>query len=116
MVLEIRSSDGPGLLISRQALAILPGIVAEYSALLDERQGRLRATATSAVALSDEQRASLGALLRQVLDKEVVLEVREDSELIGGIIVKVGDQVIDGSVRTRLQHLRRQLVEQPVAS
>ena len=102
-----------GLLISRRALAILPAIVREYSALLDDQQGRLQATATSAVALSDEQRTRLGTLLHQVLDKEVVLEVREDPELIGGIVVKVGDQVIDGSVRTRLQQLRRQLVEQP---
>ena len=102
-----------GLLISRQALSILPKVAAQYSALLNERQGRLQATATSAVLLSGEQHNRLGALLRQALGKEIVLEVQEDSGLIGGIVVKIGDQVVDGSVRTRLQQLGRQLAEQP---
>ena len=103
-----------GLLISRRAFSVLPSVVAAYSSLLNERLGRLQAIATSAVTLTGEQHARLGDLLRQVLGKEVLLELQEDSGLIGGVVVKMGDQVVDGSVRTRLQQLRRQLSERPV--
>ena len=103
-----------GLLVSRRAFSSLDNVVGEYAALLDITRGRVQATATSAVGLSDEQRSRLEGHLSKMLGKEVVLGVREDSALIGGIVVKVGDQVIDGSVRTRLQLLRRSLVEQPV--
>lgn len=102
-----------GLLISRRSFSILPNVAGEYAALLDISRGRVQATATSAVQLSEEQRSRLGGLLSQMIGKEVVLGLREEPSLIGGIVVKVGDQVIDGSVRTRLQLLRRQLLGQP---
>ena len=100
------------LLVTRQGLASLPQIVSEYLALLNDSLGRVQATVTSAVPLSDQQHDHLRGLLGQMLAKEVVLEARQDPETLGGAIVQVGDQVIDGSVRTRLQALRHQLARQ----
>ena len=50
-----------------------------------------------------------------MLDKEVVLDVREDASIIGGALVRVGDQIIDGSVRTRLQALKHRLERESLA-
>ena len=67
---------------------------------------------TSAVPISAEQQSTLTASLGAMLDKEVVLDVQEDSDIIGGIVVRVGDQIIDGSVRSRLNGLRQSLERQ----
>ena len=81
---------------------------------MDLNAGRLQATVTSTVPLSSEQSGRLGATLKQVFDAEVVLHVQEDPSLVGGMVIKVGDQVIDGSVKTRLRQLRFQLLERSV--
>ena len=104
-----------GLLVGRQATSLLREIVAEFGALLDESEGRIQATVVSAATLTDEQRARLTALLSATLGKTVALDAREDPEIIAGMIVRVGDQVIDGSVRTRLGALQRQLAHGSLA-
>ena len=98
------------LLISRQSLSIFAEVVKEFSSILDVEAGRLQATVTSAVALAPAQSERLGVMLKQVFDTEVVLDVQEDPELVAGMVIKVGDQVIDGSVKTRLRQLRLQLL------
>ena len=104
-----------GLLVGRQATSLLPDIVAEYGALLDESAGRIQASVATAAPLSDRQRARLTASLGAALDRTVALDVREETEIIGGMVVRVGDQVIDGSVRSRLAALRRQLAHGSLA-
>jgi F-type H+-transporting ATPase subunit delta len=100
-----------GLLASRQAISLLPDIMREYGDLLDGLLGRVRATATTAVPLSKAQQDQLRKQLRDMLEKDVVLEARVDESIIGGIVVRVGDQVIDGSVRTKLERLKQRLAE-----
>ena len=80
-----------------------------YEALLDELRGRVRVQATSAVAVDRGRRDRLQELLKGALDREVVLSVREDPAIIGGLIVRIGDRVIDGSTSTRLESLGRRL-------
>lgn len=104
-----------GLLVQRQAIGALPAIISEYGQVLNESLGRTQAAVTSAAAVSSEQQARLAASLGAMLDKQVVLEVREDAEIIGGIVVRVGDQIIDGSVRARLEGLRQRLEREPLA-
>ena len=101
-----------GLLVQRQAVGSFGAVVSEYGRLLNESLGRVQASVTSAVPISAEQRSTLTASLGAMLDKEVVLDVQEDSEIIGGIVVRVGDQIIDGSVRSRLSGLRQSLERQ----
>lgn len=100
------------LLTQRRALDALAGVAAAYDALLNESMGRVPVSVTSAIALSDPQRARLSGELERVLRGDVVLDLREDEGLLGGLIVQVGDQVIDGSVRTRLESMRRTLQHQ----
>jgi len=88
--------------------------VDEYTHLLDESLGRVHAEVTSAVSLSVAQQARLQEILGEMLQKKVVLEVKVDPEIMGGIVVRVGDQVIDGSVRMRLLGLRQRLAQQAI--
>ena len=101
-----------GLLVERRAVVLLPAIVQEYGALLNESLGRVQATVTSAAPVSDEQQSRLIQSLGAMLDKQVVLDFRENPDIIGGIVVRVGDQVIDGSVRARLDSLQQSLERQ----
>lgn len=81
-------------------------VVVAYRDLLDQRAGRVRVTVRSAVPLSDAQQADLRKTLADSLRKEPVLVLRTDPELLGGMVVQVGDKVYDSSVRTRLETLR----------
>jgi F-type H+-transporting ATPase subunit delta len=98
-----------GLLAERRAMSVLPAIRCEYQGLLDESLGRVQATVTTAVALTDAQRARLAQGLSQALGKQVSVDAAVEPAIVGGLVVRVGDQVIDGSVRTRLQALRTSL-------
>ena len=80
--------------------------------MLDAHRGIERAEITSAVALSDEQQTRVENLLKEMVGKEIVLTVRIDPQILGGIVARVGDRVIDGSTRTKLEGLRRELVRQ----
>jgi F-type H+-transporting ATPase subunit delta len=97
------------LLIEAHVTPALPEIREEYDRLDDDTAGRVRAVATSAVPLSDGDRERLVADLSRRFDKEVRLQTRVDPSILGGLVVQVGDQLIDASVQTRLQQLRRQL-------
>ena len=100
-----------GLLSTRRAILVLPPLIDAYSALLNQSLGRVQAAVISAIALSDQQESHLQTLLSQTMEREVVLEVREEPEIIGGLVVRVGDQVVDGSIRTRLRSLRQRLAQ-----
>ena len=104
------------LMTQRGAVGALPQVASAYGGLLDESLGRARANVTSAEALSQAQRGKLGGLLQTMLNKEIVLDASVDPAVIGGVVVRVGDQVIDGSVRTRLHGLRRSLARGPSAA
>lgn len=97
------------LLIEARATPSLPEIRAEYDRLDDQAAGRVRAVATSAVPLTDEDRERLVTDLSRRFQKEIRLQTRVDPSILGGLVVQVGDQVIDASIQTRLQQLRRQL-------
>lgn len=97
------------LLIEARTTPALPQIREEYDRLDDEAAGRLQAVATTAVPLSDQDRERLVADLSRRWQKEVRLQTRVDPSILGGLVLQVGDQLIDASVQTRLQQLRRQL-------
>jgi F-type H+-transporting ATPase subunit delta len=112
-----RSSDlvrGLFTVLARNGrLNLLRGIAAAYRLLLDDRAGRIRVKVTSAMDLSDTQRTALSSTLTDILKQQPILAVRVDPDLLGGMIVQIGDRVIDTSVRTRLQSLRTLLLESP---
>jgi len=98
------------LLDLRGRLAILPAISAQYVRLLDRARGLVEATVTSAAALDDEEMASVRAGIEATTGQTVRLTPVVDPGLIGGLTVRVGDRLIDASVRGRLERLRDQLV------
>jgi F-type H+-transporting ATPase subunit delta len=92
-------------------LDLVPGIAAAYRQLLEDRAGRVRVKVASAVELSDAQRAALTETLSGMMRQTPVLDARVDPDLLGGLVIQVGDRVIDTSVRTRLQTLRTLLLD-----
>jgi F-type H+-transporting ATPase subunit delta len=97
------------LLVKRRRIEQLPRVVDEFIRLDDRRQGITHATATSAAPLTDLEVKALTARLEQMTGGSVALTTDIDSSLLGGLVVRVGDRLIDGSVRGRLERLRTQL-------
>jgi F-type H+-transporting ATPase subunit delta len=98
------------LLLKRGRIEQLPRVAAEFRRLDDRRQGITHATATSATALNPDEVRDLTARLEQSTGGRVALDVQVDPSLLGGLVVRVGDRLIDGSVRGRLERLRNQLI------
>ena len=97
------------LLVRRGRIEQLPRVASEFGRLDDRRQGIVHATATSASALTDTEVRALTARLEQMTGGRIALQTDVDESLIGGLVVRVGDRLIDGSVRGRLERLRNQL-------
>jgi F-type H+-transporting ATPase subunit delta len=92
-------------------LDALRAVAAVYRGLYDERSGRMKVNVTSAAPLTDEQQERLRGQLRQQFQREPILHVRVDPDLLGGLVVQVGDWVWDASVRTQLDEIREQVIE-----
>jgi F-type H+-transporting ATPase subunit delta len=101
--------NGLRLLAQRRRLFALPEVSKRLAQLADERAGVLRATVTAAGPLPDGFYDKLTQRLEQLTKKKVVLDKRQDPSLLGGVITKIGDHTIDGSLRGRLQRLERQV-------
>jgi F-type H+-transporting ATPase subunit delta len=97
------------LLVVSERLDEIDAIIDEYTRLADEASGRVRATAVTAIPLPRADADKLGQDLSRRLGRTVRLEVRVDTSIIGGLVLQIGDRVVDGSVATRLQQLRRSL-------
>lgn len=99
------------VVVKKRRQALLPVIDRAARDLLYARTGRIHATVTLARELDEAFRAEIQRELTRVLDREVDAEFRTDPRLIGGMVVRAGDRVLDGSVRRRLLNLRRSLLE-----
>ncbi len=97
------------LLASRNSARLARSITESYQEMLDEHNGIERAEIVSAVTLSDEQQQRIEAMLKDIVGKEITATSRVEPQILGGFVARVGDKVIDGSTRTRLDDLRRQL-------
>ncbi len=99
------------LLTVRSLCHLLPGILDEYGRLVDAHGGVARAEVVSAVDLNDGQRSAILAVVEDIVGTEVRLNTRVEPAILGGLIVRVGDRVIDGSIRARFAEMRRRIVE-----
>ncbi len=97
------------LLIESGRITEAPAIEAEYQRLADQAAGRVVATLTTAIDLPTQERDEVTRQLSKRLGKEVKLTVVVDPRIIGGLKLQYGDRVVDASVATRLQQLRRRL-------
>jgi F-type H+-transporting ATPase subunit delta len=96
---------------SNRRLFAVPEIIAGFRQLAAKQRGEVAAEVTSAEPLSDAHVAELKAALKASLGKDVALETHVDPSLIGGLIVKVGSRMIDGSLRTKLNSLKLAMKE-----
>lgn len=94
------------LLVEKKRAVILPEIAEEFRMMVDEEKNISHGTVTSAVELSDELQAKVQAALETLTGKKVELSTSVDPSLIGGIVAKVGDLVLDGSIKTQLAGLK----------
>ncbi len=99
------------VLNSRDRLDVLRAVARVYNDLFDRRENRMRVSVRSAVPLADGQRERIAEELRSSFGKEPVLHASVEPALLGGLVVQVDDWVYDASVRTRLEMIRKQLIE-----
>jgi F-type H+-transporting ATPase subunit delta len=103
-----------GMLLEKGRLADLDDISVEYQRLIDSYhgvEGAEVAEVATAIPLDEEDKLRLGKRISEMLGRPVVLKVVVTPELLGGVVVRVGDKIIDGSVLHRLQTLSKELVQ-----
>ena len=97
------------LLISRGSAALIQDVHLSYSQLVDDYRGRQRVEVTSAVPLDAAEVERISRFVEELTQKQVVVSTEVDESILGGIIIQVGDQLLDGSLRSRLEGMRRQI-------
>lgn len=98
-----------GFVVEQGRARQLPQILSELSSLAAEARNAVVAEVRSAIPLDEQQKASLTQALTKATGKKVELKVLVDPAVIGGVVTKVGDTVIDGTVRRRLEQLKEQV-------
>jgi F-type H+-transporting ATPase subunit delta len=99
------------LLVSKGILRRAGDILQQYNHLLDAHRGVERAQVTAAVPLADEDQDAISRRLEKIVQHKVVIDAQVDPSIIGGFIARVGDTLIDGSIRQRLESLKKSMVE-----
>ena len=94
------------LLADKERLAAIPDISASFTTLLDDTQGILRGELVSAVELSAAKKKAIAAELEKKSGKKLVLGFAKDESILGGVMLKIGDKVLDASIKAQLQILK----------
>jgi len=97
------------LLFDKRRIGFIGHVNEFFQKLADEEKGIARASVISASELSSEAIEKIRNSLSQRIKKDVILEVRIDPDLIGGVVTKIGDMVLDGSIKTQLINMRESL-------
>lgn len=98
------------VLVDKRRQTLLPEIAEAYRGLVDERMGRVRVQVAISHLPDEALQAEIGNALARRLGRTVIPTFTVDPELLGGLVVKVGDEILDGSVRTRAARLRRAMM------
>lgn len=99
------------LIMEKKRIALIGSINDFYHRLMDEINNIERATVTTASLISDGTKEQIKSILEKKTGKTIVLVTEQDTAIIGGIIAKVGDLTLDGSVKTQLMNLKESLVK-----
>jgi F-type H+-transporting ATPase subunit delta len=100
------------LLVDKRRISALPEIQACYQDYMDDVLGMVRVQVKSAYKLSDDMVGQIKERMEELTGKKVEMETERDTSLIGGLVVKVGDTLYDGSVKTQLNNIRGLLREE----
>jgi F-type H+-transporting ATPase subunit delta len=100
------------VLLANYRMPLLEEVVQAFHRIANDRMGVVQVIISSASDLSEAEREALASRFRELTRKQVELEFRIDSELLGGILAQIGSTVYDGSVRGNLARIREQLTAQ----
>jgi F-type H+-transporting ATPase subunit delta len=97
------------LLVTNGLVDLVPEVRESYGVLLDEHLGRQRVQVVSAVPLNPQELEQITQFVAKLAGKEVVVSTQVDEAILGGVVIQIGDQLLDGSTRSRLDALRGRL-------
>ena len=100
------------LLSTRNLVHLVPNILKEYTALLDTHRGIERAVVTTAVQIDTNHLTKINEILEKISGNQIDISSNVDPQILGGLIAQIGDRVVDGSTRRRLQTMHRDIVGQ----
>ena len=104
------------LLVQKGREDVLPAVIEQYADLRDERLGQVEALVRTAMPMEYDETEDLRKALEAKTGKKVRLRIEVEPDLIGGVVVRIGDRVYDGSVQHQLETLRDQLAERAYLS
>ena len=104
------------LLVSKNSVDSIAGVYSSYTELLDRHLGRQRVEITTAVALESAETDRITSFVSGLIRSEVVLTTKVDESLIGGLVIQIGDRLLDGSTKARLDGLRSRMHTEIAAS
>jgi len=96
-------------LVRNRRQTIIPSIADEYETLLDESEGVVHARVTVAMPIGEAEQQSLAASLSKTVGRKVIPHMITDPAILGGVVVRMGDTVMDGSLRRKLTRLKRSM-------
>jgi len=99
------------ILVEKNRVKALPDLLQIYRDLLDEAMGRARAVLYTPFDLSEERIKEITRSLEEKVEKKIIMRVEKDPTLIGGVVVKIGGMIYDGSIRTQLRRVRENMLE-----
>ena len=105
MQLDTITANFLGVLAKNRRLGQLPGVIRAFNTLSARHRGELTAEVVSAHALDDDQVDALKQKLRTRMGRDIAVDLRVDPAILGGLVVKIESQMIDGSIRTKLNNL-----------
>lgn len=100
------TGDFIGVVARNRRLFAVPAMIEAFLARLAERRGEVTAEVTAAQPLTEAQQSALGDQLRNVVGSKVAVDVRVDPSLLGGMMIKIGSRMVDGSLKGQLQRLQ----------
>ncbi|MFQ5873436.1 MAG: ATP synthase F1 subunit delta [Dehalococcoidia bacterium] len=101
-----------GLLVTKGRVSIAPGMAVEFRRLVNAHRGLETVEVTTAVPLDDPIKDHISTRLARATGKEIALSTSISHQIIGGLVVKIGDELLDGSTRAKLVEMRKVLAEQ----
>ncbi|GHO88994.1 ATP synthase F1 subunit delta [Dictyobacter formicarum] len=98
------------LIVQRELVDVMPNIATEFEKLVLDYRNQAIAEVTTAAQLDDAQKAIVKKALEHKTGKSIIMQTRVDPSILGGVVARVGDEMIDGSARNRLHILQQQLL------
>src|SRR4029434_11122324 len=102
------------LLIDRDRMAQFEEILLSYRDQADQALGRVRVQVTVPEAFSEASEKKLKKILEKITGKQVILETQADPKILGGVVIKVQDQMFDGSIKSSLKRMKEKMMQVPV--